>query len=289
VRLRRKSVRGEVKRLARENKQLRKEVRALRRLTVGEFRRVREILQFVLDDDRNNRDLLWQLRTSAGYEAAFVEAEPLISVIIPTFDRVKTLTEVSVPSVLVQTYKRFELIVVGDGAPAEVEAALREFHDPRLRYVNLGRRGNYPADPERRARVAGGVPFNHGVRLSKGLWLARLDDDDAYRPQALELLLAAAREHRWELCYGRFRELLPDGSERPGERGVNTGAAIYHAGLRFIETELADATFNHSSDKSMTRRMLNCGVRVGGIPDVIMDYDLLQLRHQRIREALSEP
>jgi hypothetical protein len=282
-----RAISKEVRSLKGEVRALQKELRRLRKESTREFRQLREILQFVYDDDPANRRRLWELRASTNYELAFTEAEPLVSVIIPTYTRVETLVNVALPSVLCQTYERLEVLVVGDCAPPATGEALAKLSDPRIVYHNRERRGPYPADPERRARVAGGIPYNEGVQRAHGRWLARLDDDDAYRPHALETLVTAAKENRYELCYGRFRELLPDGTERVGERGANTTAAIYHAGLRFIECELADAAFNRSSDKSVTRRMLNCGVRIGAVDDVLLDYDPLQLRPQRVKDDVN--
>ena len=288
-----RALRAQNKQLLADNGSVRNELRALRvqhkklgAQVTAEFRQVREILQFVYDDDPENRRRLRELRASPTYGLAFTAIEPLVSVIIPTYTRVDTLANVAIPSVLAQTYANFEVIVVGDCAPQETAEALLKIGDSRIVYYNRERRGPYPNDPERSARVAGGVPYNEGVRRARGRWLARLDDDDAYRPHALETLVTAAKEHRYEFCYGRFRELLQDGTERTGLRGVNTTAAIYHAGLNFIECELADAAFNRSSDKSVTRRMLNCGVRVGAVDEVILDFDPLQLRHARIQASL---
>ena len=84
-------------------------------------RRLLLALRMVRDDDARARQHLLDLRRSVDYEAAFEEPDPLVSVVIPTYNNWTMLRERSLPSVLAQTYQNWECIVVGDCAPAETE------------------------------------------------------------------------------------------------------------------------------------------------------------------------
>jgi hypothetical protein len=258
--------------IARLQKDVRNELRA-------EFRRVREILQFVYDDEPGTRQRVWEMRAAPEYELAFTEPKPLVSVIIPTYSNVEALVNVAVPSLLEQTYRNFEITVVGDGEPPGTDEALAQFGDPRIVYFNRERRGPYPEDPELFKFVKAGPPFNEGLRHSRGRWITVLADDDAFRPDGLEALVTAAQEHRYEFCYGQFtRGFTEQGEEAqfgtwpPGRRTALL-AAIYHAGLRFLEFEFADAALGRSWDKTLLRRMMHSGVRFGMIEKVIVDFD----------------
>jgi hypothetical protein len=237
-----------------------------------------EIMQLLRDDEPETRRRLWALRETESYMRAYDEAEPLVTVVIPTYTNTKLLIERSLPAVLAQTYENLEVIVVGDGAGPEVEEAVRGVADARIRYVNLTHRGPYPEDPELRWRVAGGPAANEGMRLARGHWIAQLDDDDACTPDHVELLLKAARGRQLEFCYGRIREHLPDGTiellcEFPPRIGsVSLTCSIMHAGLSFIASELGDALFGHVGDWARVRRMLRVGVRIGMIEDFVLDY-----------------
>ncbi len=74
-------------------------------------------------------------------------SEPLISVIIPTHNRARLLVR-SVESVLNQTHRHLELIVVDDASTDDTSERLRHLDDERLRVVRLESKGGAPAlDP----------------------------------------------------------------------------------------------------------------------------------------------
>jgi hypothetical protein len=118
----------------------------LARLLEANDVRTREILRVIADQDSLQRQRLYDLRSSDTYLAAFDDPEPLVSVVIPTFDRARLLVERSIPSVLAQTYQNFEVIVVGDAASDRVREAVEGFGDERIRFTNLDYRGPYPDD-----------------------------------------------------------------------------------------------------------------------------------------------
>ncbi len=90
---------------------------------------------------------------------------PTVSVIIPTFNRGWIIRD-AVDSVLGQTYRDFELIVVDDGSSDRTADILREYGD-RLRLVGQACRGVSAAR-------------NSGVRAANGRLLAFLDSDDLW-------------------------------------------------------------------------------------------------------------
>jgi glycosyltransferase involved in cell wall biosynthesis len=262
--------------------------RLLRRrwVDVTEFRRTVEALregqaqllravEALQDRESESRERLRNLRASLDYESAFSDPEPLVSVTIPTWKNLEGLSTVAIPSVLAQTYSNFEIVVVGDASPPETQQALKSFADERIRYVNLALRGPYPDDAERRWYVAGVPAINQAAQLARGAWIAPLNDDDAFTPDHIELLLAAARRQASEVAYGRFVMSYPDrppfenGLYPPVLGGFTWQAAVYHGGLRFFEMELGDAWFDRPGDWSLCRRMLVAGVRFTMVDDVV--------------------
>ncbi len=239
---------------------------------------VQEILQVLYDREPEMRERLRRLRGEAAYEHGFEEEEPLVSVVIPTYDRGELLLSRAIPSVFAQTHKNIEIIVVGDCAPEETGREITELDDPRITYKNLAYRGPYPSEPRDLWHVAGIPPRNLGMTLARGKWIAPLDDDDAFHPNHVRRLLDLAKSNRCEVAYGILRCLMNDGSEfslgaYPPEIGqFGWQGAIFHAGLRFFEMELADALFFSPADWSLCRRMLRAGVRFGMLDAIVTDH-----------------
>jgi hypothetical protein len=235
------------------------------------------VLRHAYERDAVQRQRLHQLRQSDEYELAFTEEEPLVSFIVPTYTRYESLRDVSLPSILGQTYSNIEVIVAGDGSPPETERTIAEIGDPRIRFHNRTVRGPYPDDERRRWYMVGTPPFNDGLALARGRWIASLGDDDALRPSHTETLLEAARAGRLEHSYGRLTVRYRSGESydigtfppQLGHFGLQAG--IYHSGLRFFEMEPADHLYEEPNDWSLCRRMLAAGVRFGMVDEVVVD------------------
>ncbi len=96
---------------------------------------------------------------------------PLVSVIIPTYNRSSLLLE-ALDSVYKQTFPDFELIVIDDGSTDGTAKALDSYKD-RLVYCFQNNRGVSAAR-------------NRGIRMARGRWIAFLDSDDLWLPDKLE-------------------------------------------------------------------------------------------------------
>lgn len=106
---------------------------------------------------------------------------PEVSVIIPTYNRAAMVCE-AVESVLSQTFKDVEVIVVDDGSTDGTGEVLRNRYDERVRYF-------YQANSGRSAAR------NRGIMASSGRYLLFLDSDDLLLPEALEQEVAYLEAH----------------------------------------------------------------------------------------------
>jgi Glycosyl transferase family 2 len=250
--------------------------------------RAMHALRIVRDDDARARATLWELRDTAEYTRAFEEDEPLVSILVSTYRNWPLLRERCLPSILEQTYERFEAIVVGDAAPPEAEQVVRSFGDDRLRFVNLPYNGPYPADPRDAWLVSGTTPFNTGLALAKGRWIGSNSDDDALRPNYVESLLNLARTSGAEVPSGQIFMRLPDGGAEvlgsfPPEHGQwGMQCALLHAGLRFMPLHHSDWLFGIPNDASLLERMLRIGVRFAALDEPVVDYYPSQLWTDRM-------
>ncbi len=106
---------------------------------------------------------------------------PKVSVIITTYNRSNILQE-AIESVLYQTYRDFELIVVDDGSTSDHTREVCMRYGNKLQYV-------YQKNHKRPE-----VARNTGIRLMKGKYAAFLDDDDLWMPKKLERQMACFRK-----------------------------------------------------------------------------------------------
>lgn len=127
----------------------------------------------------------------------------LISVIMPVYG-VEKYVGAAIQSVLDQTHRDFELIVVNDASPDGSGDVIRTFRDPRIRAIHLDRNGGVAA-----AR-------NRAIAEARGRFLALMDSDDVMTRGRLEKQLAFMQRHpRIALGGGWCRTLGPDATSRP--------------------------------------------------------------------------
>ena len=133
-------------------------------------------------------------RETDNYRAAFASTAPLVSVCVATMDRADVLLERSIASLLAQSYRNIQVVVVGDNCTDDTERRLAALRDDRIQFVNLPERGPYPHPGSDRWCVAGSNAMNHALSLCEGQFITHLDDDDAMVPHRIEALVAAALE-----------------------------------------------------------------------------------------------
>jgi len=107
--------------------------------------------------------------------------KPLVSVIIPTFNRSSMVVE-AVDSVLAQTYKELEIIVVDDGSTDETGVCLASY-------------GEYIKVISQHLNRGVSVARNQGIRRSCGDFVALLDSDDLWLPEKIERQMDFFRKH----------------------------------------------------------------------------------------------
>ncbi len=119
--------------------------------------------------------------TAAGDGDQPAVARPLVSAVIPTYDRPSYLRS-AVESVLAQTHDPIELVVVDDHSPRPAAEILDGMSLGALEAVRCRRH------PENRGVNAA---RNTGIEAASGEYVAFLDDDDRWRPEKTERQVAA--------------------------------------------------------------------------------------------------
>jgi glycosyltransferase involved in cell wall biosynthesis len=112
--------------------------------------------------------------TPASTENVWVKDNPLVSVIIPCYNR-ETFIADAIDSALAQTYQNLEIIVVNDGSTDGTENVINGYlANPRVRYIKHEKNRGIPA-----AR-------NTAIRQARGDYVAFLDSDDMWLPKKIE-------------------------------------------------------------------------------------------------------
>lgn len=145
---------------------------------------------------------------------------PLVSVIIPTFNRSSVYDAIS--SVLSQDYENLEIIVINDSPRDEIGSVVAGMSDHIVYYHDGVSRG-------------GGGARKLGVGLSHGEYVAFLDDDDEYCEGKIKFLLEAFEANpEVDACFGRIVRSTQGGELRPAlahGRSVNRLSEV-----RFLHT-----------------------------------------------------
>ena len=242
-----------------------------------------------------DRARLEALRRSEGYELSYQEPEPLVSVIISTYDRVELLLERALPSMLAQDYERWELLVIGDGMDEGQARRLRGIPDRRVFYYNLRARGRYP-EGYVRWNVVGSKPANFGLRVARGRWVSHLDDDDAYSGSHISRLLGLARERRVEWVHGNVLLRPADdagevciGGAYPALGRIAQAATLYHAALKTFRYNPQCWRYDYPGDWDLWERFLDAGVTHAHLPEVVgYHYNDRPAMRQRLRELNAD-
>jgi len=124
-----------------------------------------------------------------------------ISVVIPVYNGGKFIAD-AVNSVLKQTYKNFEIIVVDDGSTDNTDSVLRSFSG-KIMYLKTDHSGVSNAR-------------NEGIMNAQGEYVAFLDQDDLFHPARLEITVDYLVSHpETAMIYTSAKRMLMDGTLLP--------------------------------------------------------------------------
>jgi len=199
-----------------------------------------------------------------------VQDSPLVSVIIPVYNGERYLGE-AIESVLGQTYRPLELLVVDDGSTdgsADVASSY-----PEVSYMYQTNQGH-------------GAAKNAGAAAARGEFLAFLDADDVWAPSKLRCqvtYLQANVDVGCVLC--NMASFLEPGQSEPrwlGPAGLTEVPAYIPSALLvrkavFEEIGGFDPTYQHANDIDFHLRAMDAGVAVGRVDELLL--------HRRIHDS----
>lgn len=139
--------------------------------------------------------------------------QPLVTVIIPTYNRAVTIKR-AINSVLHQTYKELELIIVDDGSTDDTVEIVHSYQDKRIKLVCLSE------------NCGANIARNAGIKLAKGEYIAFQDSDDEWLEDKLEIQINYMQQTDKKICYCPYilyedtvKTIIPDPSENKEQYG----------------------------------------------------------------------
>lgn len=122
--------------------------------------------------------------------------EPLVSVVMPAYNAEKYLSE-AIESVLNQTFKDFEFIIIDDGSKDRTWEIIQDYAKKDGRII--------PVKNEKNLKIC--KTLNKGVILSKGKYIARMDSDDWSYPDRFEKQIDFMENHPNVVVSGGYVEV----------------------------------------------------------------------------------
>ena len=171
-----------------------------------------------------------------------------ISVVIPLYNKIGHVKR-AIDSVLSQTYKDFEIIVVDDGSTDDGVAVVRGMTDSRIRLIEQSNAGVSAAR-------------NTGIHAATSDLVAFLDADDAYCPDFLENICRMRELHPEAAAYAmNYQIVAPDGRVGLGLQNCSDSPELLST-REFLRMAIVTSPV-HSSSVAAPKNLL---LKIGGFP-----------------------
>jgi len=184
----------------------------------------------------------------------------LISVICPTYNRADLLPQ-TIESVIAQTYKNWELLIIDDGSTDNTKQVVEKYLSEKISFVESSHSG-LPA-----------VARNIGIKKARGEWIAFLDSDDTWLPRKLEVQIQTIEKAKDVdlVCCNAFR-----GTDEFVKEDLQTFYIFPSKKSDNYFRELIDRNFIITSSVVARKKVMEQGGGFNERPELaaIEDYDL---------------
>ncbi|WP_102343377.1 glycosyltransferase [Galactobacillus timonensis] len=203
--------------------------------------------------------------------------DPLVSVVMATFNEKPDLVGKSIASILGQTYRNIELLIFDDSTNADTREKIDSFcQDERVRVFR---------SPERVGFVKS---LNQGLRAAKGTYIARMDGDDMALPERIRKEVTFLESHPDISVVGGQINIMDEDDRIISRRKYPLGGIrlylfscarnpMAHPTVMMRRTLIDqgyhyDESLKMSEDLDFWLRLLNDGYHIANLPDVILNY-----------------
>ena len=212
-----------------------------------------------------------------------------VSVIITTYNR-RDMVKRAIDSVLAQTFNDYELIIVDDGSTDNTYDAIQAYRGPNVATYRLNQNTDHAN------------AINYGLNYCKGEYIAFLDDDDEWMPDALENLVQTMdrADSKVGIVYGWHR-VVYNGVVQKRINGSKLNGNIYNNMLSmhlpsptsaYLVRAVAmrkvggfNTEYNICDDLLFVRRLVEHGYHVQHVPIVVMNKH----QHENRKTSYNTP
>lgn len=183
-----------------------------------------------------------------------LEDKPLVSILLPVYNRPNVIK--TIDTVIKQTYKKIELIIVDNASTDSTVNEIRNIKDDRIKiYINEVNKGQT-------------FSLNRGLTLCNGKYIARIDSDDLMMPTRIEKQVAFLESHPDYIICGSNVTIIDDYDNKIGTFSYceNDDA------IRFYSTYFCP--FAHPAVMMRTNIIIENGVKYDLAYSMAEDYDM---------------
>lgn len=197
----------------------------------------------------------------------------LVSIITPTYNCSKFIGA-TIESVLSQTYKNFEMIIVDDASTDDTESVVKSYKDRRIKYIKL-KTNSGPA-----------VARNTAMEEAKGKYMAFLDSDDLWVPSKLEKQIKFIKKNKYKIICSDYEQIDEQGNKlnkiipckkKVNYNGVLLSCPVGNSTVFYDVSKLGKfkvPNIRKRNDDALWLQMLKKEEYIYGQKEVLMQYRL---------------
>ena len=203
-----------------------------------------------------------------------IKHRPTISIIMAVYNEKPTFLKKSISSILNQTYRDFELIIIDDGSKKKIHSLLLNYTKKDCRVTLLTNKKNLGLTKS----------LNIGIKKSNGRYIARMDSDDIALPQRLKKQLDFLLKNKCDLVTSNYIIIDDHGKKIRTKnilltsnikRHLFKGNIFAHStffGTKNVFKELYNENFQQAQDYEFLLRILSKGYRLEHLPNICLRY-----------------
>ncbi len=165
---------------------------------------------------------------------------PKVSVIMSVYNTKEQWLRTAIESILSQTFKDFEFIIINDGSTNNAENVILSYNDTRIKYIKQENQGLANA-------------INNGLEIAKGEYIARMDSDDISLPERFEKQVRFLDDNLNISILGTAFEQFPERKvtkhpKNPNFLDLLSDCCIAHPSVMMRKSDLEKYNLSYSPD-----------------------------------------